>query len=382
MRVGTHYLFTVSSDARTSSTTVDAHDAHMGGDDLSTRGIFDRRALRTLIKRPQIEGFIARFFVPPVVRSYRHLSGGTVKLLYRVQTDRADVVLHILQPLLIGLYERTPADFAYEFTFADALAASGVPVPRRYRARDGGAYVPVELGGVPCYLTVQEFVPGNRLHWLDDDQLREATRMLAHMHTIGQRLRLAPPRMQGYTVGDCIAYREGSSPLLPPDLTGMPRVRPYLEEFRRTFNDAWFLIATHKDVPPRFPIHSDFAPRNLIFQGARLAALVDFDECRDDCAYVDLTIALQDFCAADAPRRVKDFIRRFFGYYTDVHALSPLDIDLTLSFWVYRQAHRAYRQLTAEATQQADIGKAIATAERRLKRLQTIEHMRGGGQLL
>jgi len=53
-----------------------------------------------------------------------------------------------------------------------------------------------------------------------------------------------------------------------------------------------------------------------------LAALVDFDECRDDCAYVDLTIALQDFCVADAPRRVAEVIRRFFSYYTDVHASS------------------------------------------------------------
>jgi Ser/Thr protein kinase RdoA (MazF antagonist) len=78
------------------------------------------------------------------------------------------------------------------------------------------------------------------------------------------------------------------------------------------------------DLPPDLPttvLHGDFAPWNLLWRGAELTGLIDFDDVRLDLRAVDVAIAR---------RRDRDGV---IAGYRDAAGLSAAEVALLAPLW-------------------------------------------------
>ncbi len=326
---------------------------------------FDRVAIRARVSCDVLCRLVALFLGETTVLSWVELGGGSSKLAYRVETPTRTAVLYVLPPTIIGQFERAARDAAYELAFAGALAGGGVPVPRRYPALDGQGFATAEIGGIPCFLSLHAFVTGQIVLVLDRVRLQAAAATVARAHVVGRGLRLAPARMGGFHLAARIAS-EAWRPRRPPAETALTKdARDLLGTFAETATAARARILGAHGETERFPIHGDLGPRNLLWDGLRLAGVLDLDECHTDGAWVDLALALEDLCRHDADGAAAT-AASFLGDYAQVVELPPLDLELTLQFWLFRQAAGGYDRLAGLVEPSVRMPDRLEAAERRL----------------
>ena len=207
---------------------------------------------------------------------------------------------------VLTLFERMPAvELPFYLNLMAHLARHGIPCPAPI-ADLSDAYLG-QLNGKPAALVTR--LQGKSLARPGAAECRELGALLARMHLAGR----------SYP-----AYQE--NPRGPQWCRGAALdVRPYLDTAQTRLLDAELEVQTQHRFPdlPRGPVHADLFRDNALFDGPRLAGVIDFYFAGVDCWLFDVAVCANDWCLVDpAQDRALDasLVRAFLGAY---HALRP-----------------------------------------------------------
>ena len=198
------------------------------------------------------------------------LFGGEEALIWQVSSSRGSLVVR-MSPA-----HRSPARLQQVHQVLLALAPVLPPVLAPLQAPDGSTLLSYHGQAVELF----PFVSGEQLD-SENARLRQAAaRLLAHLHTtlVPQTQRAASLARKG-VVGE----RQSQTPLDPPGLHD-----PDL--------DRWY--STLREHPDTFTvglIHGDYYRRNLLTQGERIVAVLDWDDLHPDFLMLEVAWASWEF---------------------------------------------------------------------------------------
>ena len=248
-----------------------------------------------------------------VIYNVAVLAGGEWKRLLRLETDRGLLVLSVSHPTTVV----AGMDFEHDLLGYMSRLVSEVPAP--LMGRDGTTYFLLD-GRVA---TLFPFMPGT----MANDELEavrlETARMLARLHQafLNHPAPLARPGICALCDLDwnynqwwdwhevSLLLSDTSEPQsavrrfwedgLPFTVDIMKR-RSQIEREKETLSH-WLKALTASGRSLLFaPTHGDYYARNLLMQGNRVSAVLDWDECRPDWLSFELARATLNLCSGDA----------------------------------------------------------------------------------
>lgn len=179
---------------------------------------------------------------------------------------------------LIAKWSVAPQRFARLSELADLtvwLAERGAPVSAPILTPDGNSHA--ESGGT--FLVLQELIEGDPLEVANADQVRAAGAVLARLHG---ELALYP---HADPLGQSAMTPSGSLPVRVTSwLDAQPHhiSSPLLTSMRRLMD------AAPTEPMPTQLLHGDYRAANILCAGARVLAIIDFEEARFDHPIAEL----------------------------------------------------------------------------------------------
>lgn len=260
-------------------------------------------AVFTPVEEAEAEPFISRYGLG-ALHALTPIAEGVENTNYRLDTDRGRFVLTLFE----GRTEAAALPFCLGLTAH--VAVRGLPCARPLK--DVAGQTVGTLNGRPA--AILEWLPGA---WKRDPSKADLTRageLLARLHLVSadfrnERADPVGPAARRALFDRCLTRAKAA------DLALLERMVPW--------------VAAEAPDPaaglPRGPIHADYFPDNLLFEGDAPSGLIDFYfACTGARAY-DLAIALSawGFDAAGEPR--PSALRAFRAGYESVRPLSPAE---------------------------------------------------------
>lgn len=226
----------------------------------------------TRVTESEVSAWLTRFSVGSV-RALTPISEGIENTNYFLSTVDGEFVL--------TLYERVPAeDLPFYLNFTSHLAKSGVAVPLPIADRTGGLFS--ILNGRPASLTQR--VPGRPVMQPGALHCAAVGAELGRLHNVSRafRTRISNKRGPAWTLATSRA------------------VRPYLSTEQNQLIEAELKFQRERRQTrlPNGAIHADLFRDNVLFDGDRLTALIDFGFAATDEFAYDLAITANDWCVA------------------------------------------------------------------------------------
>jgi homoserine kinase type II len=212
------------------------------------------------------------------------------------------------------IYEEQGAEgAASELLLLDELSRRGVPTTK-----------PLSAGGAP--LAFVDDKPFALYPWVDGDILCQA--------------RVTPPHCAA--VGQALAHLHASTPHVTALASGRFRVEDLLGRLDRIEAES----PEHRDAAlhirrrlrhytarrnlqlPSGVIHGDLFRDNVLWQGDRIAALIDFESASHGVFAFDLMVTIHAWCYGDAFR--PDLVEAMLGGYHAVRPLEPVELAALL----------------------------------------------------
>jgi aminoglycoside phosphotransferase (APT) family kinase protein len=202
------------------------------------------------------------------IENLRSLTGGASRATWAFDARSHEAARALI--LRIGPPDDIHAGMEMEARVQALAAAAGAPVPRVLIAEDS----PVPLGApfLVCDAIAGDTIPRKIQRRLDDDErahlLTQCARALASIHRID-------PNRIGLDQQD--------------QLTQTRRQLDEMGDTTATFEWAFRWLTTHRPAPsPMRLVHGDFRMGNLIVDGGRLAAVLDWELVHVGEVYEDL----------------------------------------------------------------------------------------------
>jgi homoserine kinase type II len=232
-------------------------------------------ALYTPLSEEQLAEALRRFGLPPPDRSLPEPKGANNTNYHQWSGGKR---------WFLRLNEgKTGRDVLFETEVLRFLAREGVPVAPIVLSREGAPSI--ELAGRPAMLFA--FVEGEELTRADvtPERCRRIGAELGRLHALAPRFRLERPNPYGWErVAGWIRDIE-------PDCRGDSLVAPCLPLLRSELELARALPGS-----PRGLVHGDLFLDNVLWDGDRVAALLDWEmSCVDALAY-DLAVMVNAWC--------------------------------------------------------------------------------------
>jgi Ser/Thr protein kinase RdoA (MazF antagonist) len=184
---------------------------------------------------------------------------------------------------------KTIASLAFEHALMAHLRAAGFPAPEVVPTRGGGTWLDVD--GRLHTLTV--FVRGEAPSGSDPVQVAEVAAHLARYHDLVESFRppVAPPEQPSMaaTLRQRLEGLPGGG-AASPDGSALPLA--FAVEL------GWEALGTLERLAPRLPrlvIHAGCRRGSVVYQGRRLALVLDFDSAHVEERIVDVAVAVHDF---------------------------------------------------------------------------------------
>ena len=227
---------------------------------------------------------------------------GSVNTNYLLDTPRGRHLLRIDEV-------KGELDVKRELDLLLFLRKQGFPCPQPLADRKGRYYR--EVGGkcVSLYRYVDgKVVTADRL---TAKRLEHVGRMLAELHTVGRQYKKGIENRFSYErIADI--YR-----------TVRDRLPAYFKRIVRTLDDEIDYLRHYLETKlPRGIIHGDLFADNLVFQGDKLVAVLDFEAAARARYVFDLATAVNALCFA----REQYDLGRFEALMTGYEALRPLSL--------------------------------------------------------
>jgi homoserine kinase type II len=214
---------------------------------------------------------------------------GTNNLVQRVETPGGSFVLRVYRN------HTDPGRLRFEHDVLVHLRAAGLPfaVPAPLPTRSGDLSVRLLAQNGKALATLTPFVPG--AHPRSDD----LQQVVAAGEALGA-LDLALARLASLDAADGLSWRsygdlEHCHPLVPDPLAALVAL-PVADAMRQRLMAGYAWLMEH--IPPLYAAlprqlsHEDFAPDNVLMEGARITGVLDFEFCARDLRPMDLTVAL------------------------------------------------------------------------------------------
>ena len=254
-----------------------------------------------------------------VLRALKGISAGIENTNYFVTTSEGRYVLTLFEKL-------KPHELPFYLNLMAHLAERGIPSPKPVASRAGqllGA-----LNGKPAALV--GFLPGRDLTLPSPAHCAKVGAMLAGIHVAGQDYpgRMDNPRGSKWwrTVVPEIV------PFIPEDDVALLREEVRFQSLYR-----------HSDLA-RGAIHADLFRDNVLFDGSRLAGVIDFYFACTDVLLYDVAITVNDWCIGADSRLDPARTVALLDAYRAVRPFSPIERGAwpvmlraaALRFWVSR----------------------------------------------
>ena len=250
---------------------------------------------------------LASAFDLGAVRGARAIAAGTINSNFAVETDAG--------PWFVRINEgKAEADVAWEAQLVTALAAGGVTTPAPVRARDGRPYAPLGAKWVSVF-------PWRAGHHLAADEITadvagEFGAALAALHRAGLDVPASWRRRSIYDHAHLVARLERVAGSRDPELSRAISVLD--DELGRAGDAAAIRARASHGI-----IHGDLFRDNVLWEGGRLVAILDFEQASGGSLAYDLAVCLNDWCWTGAPRL--DLARALLAGYQRVRPLTDGD---------------------------------------------------------
>lgn len=227
-------------------------------------------AVYTALTESDLDSFLDRYELGRLV-SFSGIRDGVENSNFFVTTERGAYVLTI--------FEKHPADEVPYFLYLTAhLAEHGVPCAHPIADADGD-YLQ-SLRGKPAALV--ERLPGQTLEYPEQRHCAAVGEALGRMHVAGFSFDHRHQNERGP------AWWHRTMRTLAPVLDA---------ENRRMLEEECAYQDRFRDIDlPRGTIHGDLFRDNVLFDGDRLAGMIDFYYACDDCLLYDVAITVNDWC--------------------------------------------------------------------------------------
>jgi len=228
-------------------------------------------------------GALAAAFSLGAVRAWRPIAAGTINSNFAVETERGRWFVRVNEGKAL-------ADVAWEARLVEALAAGGLPTPPPLRAPDGRSYAP--LPGAPGkWVSAFPWRGGRHLAPAEVTEEHAAAlgEALAAMHAIGAALPADWRRTSIYDHDHLAARYAGFAGSRDPELARAIEVLG--EELALAAAAAPIRRAAATGI-----IHGDLFRDNVLWEGARLVAILDFEQASGGSLAYDLAVCLNDWC--------------------------------------------------------------------------------------
>lgn len=256
-------------------------------------------------------------------RSFSRVNGGFLNELWRVQTDRGEVLVKVFSPKRFS--EKKMNDIEHALLMQQKLHAAGVCCPR--------AYAPAlrYLNAQTVYAVMDYCAGRNETpETITVPQMKSLGAEIARMHAAFDKLPCAGEK--GYPV-DCAALAEGLS----------SHMEAYGDDTLRRIAATWTAEAISRQ--PMALRHEDMTQDNVLFDDAGVTAIIDFDRASYHFALHDIGRAVLSFARTDVGLKVES-VRAFLMGYNTVRPLSLQDIMQALrvtwlseaAWWIGPQA--------------------------------------------
>jgi homoserine kinase type II len=272
----------------------------------------------TPVSDEDLDAWLARYAVGALAE-LQPIAAGIENTNYFVTTAKGRYVL--------TLYERLPAeDLPFYLNLMAHLARSGCAVPAPEPDRSGALFS--LLNGKPASLVAR--IDGAAMERPDAPHCRAVGAALAQLHLAAQKYRARLANKRGP------AWWRQAARAVRPFLT--PRQDALLQA------ELAFQHGFAKLRLPKGAIHADLFCDNVLFDGERVAGIIDFGFAATDFLAYDIAIAVNDWCD-DADGGLDDArVAAFVGGY---HAVRPLSDEerghwpdllraAALRFWLSR----------------------------------------------
>jgi homoserine kinase type II len=228
---------------------------------------------------------------------------------------------------VLTLYERLPAeDLPFYLNFTAHLAGAGVAVPQPIMDRTGGLFS--ILNGKPAALTQR--VNGR-------PQLNPTAKHCAAVGAELARLHLASQKFRGR-----LTNKRGPGWML----STYRAVRSVLtaEQSKLIADELAYQRARRETRLPTGAIHADLFRDNVLFDGDRLAGIIDFGFAATDELAYDLAITVNDWCIDETSELDASRRDALLGAYAAIRPLTDPEISAwpallragAIRFWLSR----------------------------------------------
>lgn len=216
----------------------------------------------------------------------RPIAAGTINSNFYLRTAQGAFFLRINEG-------KSLEDVAWESQLLDWLAHHGFPTLAPIAAGDGAGYLDFRgklLSLFPWtaghHLTPSEVTTGHAA---------SLGKALGQLHRLGE---FSPPTWRRSSIYDQAHLRrrfEGISPLPDPHLA-------YAIGVLRRAMDETEQAQPIRSAATQTLVHGDLFRDNVLWDGARLVAILDFEQASGGSAAYDLAVCLNDWCWDGAPR--------------------------------------------------------------------------------
>lgn len=263
-------------------------------------------ALFTVLEPEQLAEICAAYRLGPPV-AHKSIAAGTINSNYFLRTETGAYFLRVNEGKSLD-------DVAWEAQLVDWLARHRFPTPAPVLAPSGAGY----LSWRDELLTLFPWRAG---HHLAPAEVTEAHtgrlgRVLAQLHHLGQ---LAPPSWRRRSQYDHDQLKARYAAFASSDDRQLGPAIAWLGEAIRYVDRHLALRARATETL----VHGDLFRDNVLWDGAELAAVLDFEQASGGTAAYDLAVCLNDWCWTDGPRPA--LAAALLAGYQAVRPLTPED---------------------------------------------------------
>jgi homoserine kinase type II len=264
----------------------------------------------TRLGSAELDELASAFGLGDVVQ-HHPIAAGTINSNFELETARGRWFVRVNEG-------KAEADVAWEARVVSALAAAGVVAPPPVTARDGRPYAPLE--GTRKWVSVFPWRTGT--HLLPDQVTPalagELGAALAQLHVAALELPAAWRRGSIYDPDHLAARYERFATGFDPTLA---RAIEVLGEELAAIGES----AVRRRRATHGIIHGDLFRDNVLWEGGRPTALLDFEQASGGSLAYDLAVCINDWCWTGAPRI--ELAAALIAGYERVRPLTAADRD-------------------------------------------------------
>jgi homoserine kinase type II len=270
-------------------------------------------ALFTRLGDDELAG-IARTFALGAVLGVQPIAAGTINSNFAVQTDRGAWFLRVNEG-------KSEPDVAWEARLISALAAGGVVTPPPVIAQDGRPYAP--LPGGDKWVSAFPWRAGRHLGpgEITAEAAAAFGAALAQLHRVGLALPESWRRPSIYDHDHLVARHAGFA------ASGDPALARAIAVTGRGLHAASAAAAVRARATHGI-IHGDLFRDNVLWDGGRLVAILDFEQASGGSLAYDLAVSINDWCWDGGFRR--DAAAGVLAGYQSVRPLPAADREALL----------------------------------------------------